>query len=498
MSSAARPRQPFRSTDTLTLVILAGAIAASTTFFAVGADSSVIKAGIWLQPIAYALCHLLFIAPALKTGHYRITLLSFTALASLRLIVLPCLLSITRAKVTFLSLNPSFNSIHAANVLTIYEVFVASMFLAFLTTGDKFQKRQRNSQQDCPPFLRGSRFAYVLYFALAAAIALYTSRSVQLFQFGVIDATTNDRLGDITDTRLVLARQVIRIAILFLFALCVNFWGQRYRLTGRGRYVTFSLLLAMLNVALIVGERRSEQVYTAFVVTTVLYFVFPTLRRRVVTTMLLTALLVVGMMTIYKHFYAFLYGSYWEAVTQTDVSATGVFDALQASFYGPGNIAATVEFAQDSASSTYSWIFDMARSTFGPSFLLRDSGTLTSEGFNTFIYGYERPTGQLISSVGYGYIFFGPLLAPLVICFNIFVATRLERWLLSTRYLEVQIVAGYILARFAFGLFSLPPPLVSAGSIMLATGGLLYLVAKLTELSPHISDHSNPTDRSYR
>lgn len=472
----------------LSVLVVVSGLFATVFSLTAGADHSMVDAGIWLQPLAYTLCYVLFIAPALRVRRFTVTVAGFAVVASIKMIVVPFLFAMAGDPVEFLDLDISPNSIQLANALAIYEVLIASAFLSLLIfSGGRGRKGVDGGFSVDRPFLRGSRLVYVLYFIVAVVVTVYLSRSVELFQLGVIDVAEDERLGDITDTGLVLARQVIRVAMLFLFVFCVDSWAKRYRESGKHRYVLLSLVLGMFNVALIVGERRAEQVYSAFVVTAVLYFVYRELRRWIVVLMGLAAVVVVGLMTVYKHLYAFLYGSYLEAIARADVSASSLLATLQAYFYGPGNLAASIEFAGHAASSEYSWLFDLARSTFGLSFLVRGSGTLTSAGFNAFVYGYERPTGQLVSSVGYGYIFFGALAAPVVICFNIFLATRLEQWFMASRHLEVKVVAGYVLARFAFGLFMPTPPLVSAGSIMLATGGLLYGVAKLAQPAADVS-----------
>ncbi|MCE3321422.1 capsular biosynthesis protein, partial [Staphylococcus aureus] len=68
------------------------------------------------------------------------------------------------------------------------------------------------------------------------------------------------------------------------------------------------------------------------------------------------------------------------------------------------------------------YLFDNTRAVFGFNFFVDKKQLITSQLFNQLIYGSKQLTGHLISSAGYGIIYFGPLFFYLNLIANIFFA----------------------------------------------------------------------------
>ncbi|MBV1710093.1 MAG: hypothetical protein KMY54_09565, partial [Erysipelothrix sp.] len=191
-----------------------------------------------------------------------------------------------------------------------------------------------------------------------------------------------------------------------------------------------------------------------------------------------TGILVVLFMSIYKHFYAFAFGSYSVAISQSNFDMRFVSTTLQAYLFGTQNVALAIKMNESLNLSILNLLYDFGRSVFGLSFLLKDRLEITSQLFNTFIYGKTTATGHVISGIGYGYIYLGALFSPAIVWLNIFISVKLEKWLKSTKSYEMMYIVGYILIRFTTNLFATTPPLISSATIMFFSAGLVYYISK--------------------
>lgn len=123
--------------------------------------------------------------------------------------------------------------------------------------------------------------------------------------------------------------------------------------------------------------------------------------------------------------------------------------------------------------------FDIFRSIFGVSYLFRDFSDVTSVFFNTFIYGSQRETGQIISSVGYSYGYLGVFFLPAFACINLAVTLFFEKLLTKLKSLESIYVVLYVIVRFSTNIFSNTPGLLSSASMFAVSSFSIIAVANL-------------------
>lgn len=83
------------------------------------------------------------------------------------------------------------------------------------------------------------------------------------------------------------------------------------------------------------------------------------------------------------------------------------------------------------------------------------------------IYGSKQLTGHLISSAGYGIIYFGPLFFYLNLLANIFFAFLVEYIIRRSKSLEGIFIGTYIYMRLITNVFSHPTPLITLISMIL-------------------------------
>ncbi|WP_306010336.1 hypothetical protein [Bacillus sp. MMSF_3328] len=425
-------------------------------------------------PLIFFILYLLFLEN-LRHSSVPFTAYGIIGMEWIRFVLMPPICATAGDYAGFNYINPSAQSLHLATTLMIYEIFAVAIFCRIFISIKNSNKDVNSSSQIS--FLKGNRFVYLSFILLALVVFLTIGRNSNLLNFLYIPVNSSERIGDITTTSLVLARQILIIGIFLVFLWTVSYCKRKYEQTFNKLYIYLSLLVALLNVAIIVGERRTAQVYTAVICIWILIRSFPGFKKKIVFSIVSTATVILVLMSIYKFFGAFQYDSYSAALSNSNADISWLSRTLQSYFFGPENVAITLDFFKSIDVGTGNMFYDFLRSTFGVSFLLKGDGVLTSEIFNTYIYGIERPTGHVISAIGYSVLFFGIFLAPIFALFNIFISAKVEKQLYKSKSYEMMYVWGYVLVRFATNLFVNTPPLISNASIMLGTAGLLFFTA---------------------
>lgn len=439
-------------------------------------------------PLVFLILYFLLLSRIRKT-RYKFTFYGITIMEWIRFVLMPPVCSMAGDGAGFSYINPSHSSLVLATVLMIFELCVVSLFSFLLLR--KSNVNHYNKVDFNKLYLRGNKVVYVLFILIVLGILILTYSDYQLIHFFYIPLSGSERIGDLTETSLVLARQIVVIGVFLLFLWTVSYSIKKYEKTKKQIYVVFSIIAALLNVSIIIGERRTSQVYTAIICVWILIKSFPLFRKRIITVIGTTAGIILALMSIYKFFLAFKYNSYSEAITSSSIDVQWFSRTLQSYFFGPENVAATIDFKFISGTDLSNMAYDLLRSTFGLSFLLKGDAVLTSELFNTYIYGRVTQTGHLLSSVGYGYLYLG-LFAPLISIFNIFLCRKFEDKLYTSSSLEGAYVWGYLLVRFTTNLFVSTPPLISNATIMLGTAGLFFFIAALlTKSSKKIQTDTN-------
>ena len=102
--------------------------------------------------------------------------------------------------------------------------------------------------------------------------------------------------------------------------------------------------------------------------------------------------------------------------------------------------------------------------------------------YNDIIYSGDQLTGFLLSSSGYGYVFFGYALAPIITAFNLVMMLFLEKSLRRSRSIEWQYVFAYVFIRFGFGALGATPPLINFSTRFFVINALLICVARMFKI----------------
>lgn len=431
----------------------------------------------WIQPLTFALTYLLILMPIIKINRFKITVYTYIFLAWLRMVIIPLFSAITGVYNGVTYIEVSQNSIHLAIWLVVWELVISSIFLYLVTiskSNERFVYAPKIKLE-----LKGNKIVYFLFIFLSVVLYLTIGRNLNIINFFIISTNSSEQFTDITATPLILLRQIFKCSLIFFFVWYTSYCKKKYDKSSNNKYLYYAMLVGILNVGVIVGERRSEQIYTSLVVIFILSNAFKKYRKKIIIFITLTAVFVLLFMSIYKHFSAFYYGSYFNALQSSTLNLEWLTLTLQSYFFGTQNVAAVIQFKDSVDLNITNMLYDFGRSIFGLSFLLKNKMIMTTEYFNTFIYGTNRPNGHVISAIGYGYVYLGAVFSPLIVCINIFIATKLETWLNKTNSYEMKYIYGYMLVRFATNIFVNTPPLLSLATIMYFTAGLVYFVARL-------------------
>lgn len=427
---------------------------------------------LFLLPGVFLLVYGLVYSPLLKQANIRYSTWIIVFFSWLKCTLMPFLGVITK-QYLFPGTFSTAGSTKIAIMLISYEQIIVG--LTFLIYSQGKRKDIKNLETDIR--LAGSIPAYIV-FIIAATGIFFRFGDLNSVEFVVKSASTGVRSGDVMYTGHRLLNAVISAALLFTFLILTEKMRQANELKKKGIYSTVSMIMAMLMIAIIFDERRATQLYTAFCTIWLLTRVFPERKRKIIITLVSVAGFVLVMMSIYKFFNAFVYG-YRGALSRTNIDLLWISRTLESYFFGVQTNSNNVGFADVAHLGIKNMFFDFGRSTFGLSFLLKNRMLTTSEIYNSTLYLGNQKTGMLFSSVAYGYLYLGPIFAPIMTVLNILILLNLETALRKCRSMEMTYIVSFAFARFGFTVFHNTPPLISSASTFFAINGLIFLAGRM-------------------
>ncbi|AEV29459.1 hypothetical protein SpiGrapes_1656 [Sphaerochaeta pleomorpha str. Grapes] len=377
----------------------------------------------------------------------KITIYIFLAIQWLRFVVLPAIGSVSGY---FSDLGPyvSNKSALVAVWLLIAELVISSLFCFIIL---QFSRKRKGEIEKQSIKIKGVPAIYIVF--IFTSIILFFLTGADAFTFIALKPATSLRLaGEIGDNPIISA--IISFGLMFLVILIFYKSYICYQKTAQKKYVYFALFCALIRLCLISSEGRLSQVYLVYVFIWILPRLFPRYRKEIIRNVLVIACIVIGLLTIYKVFYVFSYDSYLSAIKNNNFDLYLLSNQIDSYFYSVKTVARNLEFAMISNVSFFTIIFDFLRNTFGLHYFFKNTGYTTSELYNLYIYSGTKTSGYLFSVVAYGYLYLGPLLAPLFTCFNMAVAAWVERKIVYVKYLEVQYIMCIIYARLSFAMFA--------------------------------------------
>lgn len=318
------------------------------------------------------------------------------------------------------------------------------------------------------------------YLVFAFIILLSNPSTFGYLNFFKLDSSTASRVGsiDLSTTDYIL-RQILLMSILLSFIIIAHWSSHKYSLTNKKKYIFIAVIGAIFCISTIVGEQRSNQVYTGFACIYIMRKLFPDHKKQISSILCSIAILVLALLSIYKTFFAFNYNSYIDAITQ---SSSENLVSYQGEIYllGPISVASALEMKDTWHFNFNNLIYDFFRSTIGLSFLVKDSGIdSTSVIYNEFVSHGTLKNGYLIQISAHGALYFGYIFGPILICIFYKIALFLERLMDKSKYLFVQFFAAYVYIRFSTCMVSCNiNTLLTMSSIILLFTLPVYLIQK--------------------
>lgn len=436
---------------------------------------------LFLLPLSYLFCSVL-IQRAYNHSSYNLIQSIICILLFIRLVALPGV-NLMDDYYTFVERNNTTSIFNEAISLCIYESIIISIFI-YALTNNKYIKNnsyQFSEQRE----LSGNTFVYIIFIIFAIGVAMTVGRHMHLFDF-VFKTVGEDNVRDdeTMDAASLLIRQILSSGLIFTFFVFTEKCRRKYNFSGsRSLYLNLNILFALFLVCLITGERRTSQVYTAFASMWLLTHIYYSESKKIIKYILICAIFVLTLLTIYKHFYAFLYDSYLEAIQHGDSSDVFSTSTIDSYFYGIGTLSKNLDFAHNGYVPFFTCIYDIFRNIFGVNFFVPRGIHTTLESYNLYVYLGEKSNGFLIGSAGYGYVYFGFIFAPILTCINVAFMYFLERKLKTCTSIEMTYLWAIVFMRFSFGALGCLPPLLNMSSRYLIVNGLIYRISNLLKSS---------------
>ena len=411
-----------------------------------------------------------------REGVGRVTIGIYQALQWLRMVLLPAL----GAACGYFTESAEFVT-HSAAVtaswLVLWECVLTSILICFIL---RFSKKKAPLTRQPEYELAGNRSIYFLF--VLAAIVVYFLRGRGSYTLLSLDVNSV-RVSQTESGNNLIVSSIIGYGLSFIVILSVYFAYLRYRRTKKKQYIWIALLIGILRILIIPAgsESRLGIVYSMGALLLLLPLLFPQEKKWIIRGVVIAAAVVIGLMTVYKVFHAFLYESYSEAL-EAGISDFGLQDAasqIDIYFYGARNVARNIAISEHISLTWSTFLNDFVRNTFGLSFFAGNSTNLTIAKYNLYIYRGTAKAGYLYSSAAYGYQFFGFVLAPFAAGINLLISLLIERILNRIRYLDIYYILSIVYIRFIVSMFACFPLIWNYASRTLVIGVLIIGGASL-------------------
>ncbi len=374
-----------------------------------------------------------------------ITVYIFVLLQWLRLVFLPLFGSLSGYFETY-GFNVTEKAAYYSIFLIAWEAIVTFLFciIVFNNSGHKNDGCMEGD-------LSGNRWVYFGFILLALVFFIRFGKN--RFKFFLI-GLSNERLSSVADSNSSAISAIIDYGLLFLVVLIIWWCHKKYIDSGKKRYVYYALVCAGIRLCLISSEGRMSQVYLLGAFLLLLPQLFPEYKSQIIRYIALISIAVIGLMTIYKVFAAFLYDSYIDAVKASSFGLLDMTTQIDIYFYGVKTVARNIDYCNQSNFSIFHSLFDFFRNTFGIHYLFKGSDYTTLEYYNLYLYSGLSTSGHLFSSIAYGYLYLGLILSPLATCFNMAVSFWTEKKLCAIRHMDIYYIVSVMFVRLSFSIFS--------------------------------------------
>ena len=405
---------------------------------------------VMFYPLLYAVMGS-FLIPSLMNGNNggRITSGIFMMLQWLRAVLLPSIGSIS-GYFSSITYNTDSSSAALASWLFLYELIVsfATCYVAL-----RYSKK-KESARDQITGIQGRASIYIIY--ILFAVVLYIVRGKGMYSFFRLSLTGIRASMSEADTGLIIST-LIEYGLNLLVVVILYYNYKKFLETNQKQYMWFALIVALVRLCIIssFSEGRLSIVYLFGAFLLLLPQLFVRYKKTITRSVSIIAIAVLGMMTIYKSFSAFLYSSYSAAIANgvSNYNMLSLASTIDIYFYGVRDIASNIYVTKQISIPTGTIFVDLLRNTFGLHYFFKGNANTTVALYNLYIYNGLSASGHLYSSLAYGNTYLTPIFAPITTAFNILFAVWIENKLYRIRNIDTYYIVCIAYIRLAATLF---------------------------------------------
>ena len=362
-----------------------------------------------------------------------ITVLNFTML--LRYIVSPLLMSIYGSNIqigTPIGLSTQSHAIY----LMIYEMIILFMIFGI------FHKYFYSNKVEFDNVKSKSNLFGWLFVILVLALALRDPSSIGRYSFiWSASQLNNDELANVSLVALLvqLAQIVLTIGILNIV---YKFYEKRPNIF----YLFVSLIIIMISASFIVGTSRSSIIIPLITGLFTIYILYKNYRKIITALSSVLVLLIEIVSTLLKQSTNIVTGRglYHSAGTLENFNTD-----IQIYFSGLSNIAHSVETSHIyEPFSYYAILGDLTHSVvFINQYFTNFQSAI--ESFNNMFYKRVGMNDQILPLLGQGYLYFGPILAPIFSVITLFIVMLLDKNIYKSTSVFSLYVYAYLCVKFS-------------------------------------------------
>lgn len=376
----------------------------------------------------------------------KITVYVFLTIQWLRTVLLPLIGTLSGYFSTIGNFATKESTEIALN-LTVYETI--AMFLTCILCLKMIKYRATSSTIQVQ--LSGNKYIYTAF--IFVAIGLFIATGANSYQFFMVQLSSDNRLSFENTSKNNVIEAIIGYGLNFIVILLLYHCAKKYIRTNKSIYVYIALGVSLLRLCLIASEGRLSILYLLGTFLIILPRLFPEHKKRLKSLIFLTGVAVIGLLTVYKVYYAFLYDSYTEAIKSNTFNLGDISSQIDSYFFGIKTLARNIEFCLRSNISIFNLFTDMLKNTFGLHYFMRNQLS-TVQQYNLYIYSGVATSGYLFSSLAYGYLYVGALFAPIFSCINLVIAFFSEKLIFRIKSLDILYIASLIFVRIQYSVFS--------------------------------------------
>lgn len=394
---------------------------------------------LYLLPMVYCICHILFISKVMKKFGVSLFLGIYIVVSFFRYVILSALVVISGwyfGRSNYTPLPLFFNK---AIFLMIYEVISYNLFiLLFHKLLFKNVELQKYKRQPINIQFSKSNFVYTVFILFTCLLLMIRPVALNHFSFVSVgeNYTSLDKLDSLTSVIVVF----LNVSRLIIYFMIIKFIYRHFNDKNALLSLVLILLITVLNSLIFFGTNRSDFIFNFIVNLLLLVYLYR--KIGVVTGLALIGIMpwVISKITQYRNS---------ATITNGVKPLIDLTDNLQIYLGGIYNVAISLDMKAINH-NPFLLLVDVFRSAIGPNIFLKNFEIVsTSQLFNYRIY-LNGHIAQIIPMIGQSKFYLGTVFSPLLGILFIFIAIYLTKRIVVSERLELIYIFSLFSGRLGF------------------------------------------------